>query len=149
MVDIEPIPLAGGDGQARRETESPLPPIERMGWTRTAPPAVNHGRPHFRFVVVLALGVAHGLAIWWGLGGREGLTNGWPLWRDDHSLYYHSALVTRSFLRQSGTTAGYDPCLHGGIRQERGLPRLLDAPRARHLRLLAAIIPSSPTSSTS
>jgi hypothetical protein len=56
----------------------------------------------------------HGLAIWWGLGGRAGLTNGWPLWRHDHSLYYHSALVTRSFLRSSGTTAGYDPSFMAG-----------------------------------
>ena len=56
------------------------------------------------------LGIAHGLAIWTGMGGREGLTNGWPLWRDDHPLYYHSALVTRAFLQQTGTTAGYDPC---------------------------------------
>ena len=61
-----------------------------------------------------ALCLAHGLAIWWGLGGREGLTNGWPLWRDDHPLYYHSALVTRSFLSQSGTTAGYDPSFMAG-----------------------------------
>jgi hypothetical protein len=56
----------------------------------------------------------HGLAIWWGLGGRAGLTNGWPLWRDDHPLYYHSALVTRSFLQSSGTTAGYDPSFMAG-----------------------------------
>ena len=65
-------------------------------------------------VCLLALCLAHGLAIWWGLGGREGLTNGWPLWRDDHPLYYHSALVTRSFLSQSGTTAGYDPSFMAG-----------------------------------
>ena len=58
--------------------------------------------------------MAHGLAIWRGMGGRDGLTSGWPLWRDDHPLYYHSALVTRSFLRQSGTTAGYDPFFMAG-----------------------------------
>jgi hypothetical protein len=56
----------------------------------------------------------HGLAIWLGLGGRDGLRGQWPLWRDDHSLYYHSALVTRAFLRQSGTTAGYDPFFMAG-----------------------------------
>ena len=49
-----------------------------------------------------------------GLGGWGGLTNGWPLWRDDHPLYYHSALVTRSFLRSSWTTAGYDPSFMAG-----------------------------------
>ena len=48
------------------------------------------------------------------MGGLEGLTNGWPLWRDDHPLYYHSALVTRAFLHQSATTAGYDPAFMAG-----------------------------------
>jgi hypothetical protein len=42
------------------------------------------------------------------------LTNGWPLWRDDHPLYFHSALVTRSFLKDSYTTAGYDPSFMAG-----------------------------------
>ena len=56
----------------------------------------------------------HGVAIWWGLGGQTGLTNGWPLWRDDHPLYYHSALVTRAFLKSSWTTAGYDPSFMAG-----------------------------------
>ncbi len=56
----------------------------------------------------------HGYAIWVALGGAQGLNNGWPLWRDDHPLYYHSALVTRSFLRQSWTTAGYDPAFMSG-----------------------------------
>jgi hypothetical protein len=64
--------------------------------------------------ILLALAVSHGLAIFWGLGGSDGLTNGWPLWRDDHPLYYHSALLTRSFLRLSGTTAGYDPFFMAG-----------------------------------
>jgi hypothetical protein len=57
---------------------------------------------------------AHGLAIWLGMGGYAGLTNGWPLWRDDHPLYFHSALVTQSFLRDSFTTAGYDPTFMAG-----------------------------------
>jgi hypothetical protein len=63
---------------------------------------------------VAALCGLHGLAIWTALGGREGLTNGWPLWRHDHPLYFHSALVTRHFLRQTGTTAGYDPSFMSG-----------------------------------
>ena len=49
-----------------------------------------------------------------GWAGERGLTNGWPLWRDDHPLYYHSALVTRSFLKTSWTTAGYDPSFMAG-----------------------------------
>jgi hypothetical protein len=48
------------------------------------------------------------------MDGREGLINGWPLWRDDHPLYYHSALVTRRFLARSWTTAGYDPSFMAG-----------------------------------
>ena len=64
----------------------------------------------------------HGLAIWQGLGGRAGLSNGWPLWRHDHSLYYHSALVTRSFLRSSGTTAGYDPSFMAGYAKSMVFP---------------------------
>jgi hypothetical protein len=63
---------------------------------------------------IVALCLAHGLAIWLALGGREGLNNPWPLWRDDHSLYFHSTLVTRHFLRQTGTTAGYDPSFMAG-----------------------------------
>src|SRR5690349_13989602 len=59
--------------------------------------------------LTVAMSMAHGLAIWIGLGGYAGLTNGWPLWRDDHPLYFHSALVTRAFLADSHTTAGYDP----------------------------------------
>ncbi len=60
------------------------------------------------------LAFTHGLAIWIGLGGYAGLTNGWPLWKDDHPLYFHSALVTRSFLADSFTTAGYDPAFMSG-----------------------------------
>ena len=48
------------------------------------------------------------------MGGYAGLTNGWPLWRDDHPLYFHSALVTRAFLKDSWTTAGYDPSFMAG-----------------------------------
>jgi hypothetical protein len=48
------------------------------------------------------------------MGGWPELTNGTPIWRDDHPLYLHSALVTRHFLAQSGTTAGYDPAFMAG-----------------------------------
>jgi hypothetical protein len=64
--------------------------------------------------VLAVLAIAHSLAIWAGMGGYAGLTNGWPLWRHDHPLYFHSALVTRSFLRDSFTTAGYDPAFMAG-----------------------------------
>jgi hypothetical protein len=65
-------------------------------------------------VMLVALAIAHGLAIWTGMGGYAGMRNGWPLWRDDHPLYFHSALVTRDFLRDSFTTAGYDPAFMAG-----------------------------------
>jgi hypothetical protein len=64
--------------------------------------------------LAIALCLLHSLAIWVGLGGRYGLTNGWPLWQHDHPLYYHSALVTWAFLKQNGTTAGYDPSFMAG-----------------------------------
>ena len=65
-------------------------------------------------VMLAAMATAHVIAIWIGMGGYAGLSNGWPLWRDDHPLYFHSALVTRAFLRQSLTTAGYDPSFMAG-----------------------------------
>ncbi len=65
-------------------------------------------------LVLAALSMAHGLAIWVGMGGYAGLVNGWPLWRDDHPLYYHSAVVTRTFLAETGTTAGYDQSFMAG-----------------------------------
>src|SRR5262245_28131444 len=58
------------------------------------------------WLLLITACAAHGLAVWVGLGGRAGLTNGWPLWRDDHPLYFHSALITRHFLGMTGTTAG-------------------------------------------
>ena len=66
------------------------------------------------WTATLFLCFLHGLAIWMALGGRSGLTSGWPIFRDDHPLYYHSALVTRHFLEASGTTAGYDPSFMSG-----------------------------------
>jgi hypothetical protein len=61
-----------------------------------------------------ALCLLHGYAVWIGLDGREGLLGAWPLAKHDHPLYFHSSLVTREFLRQSGTTAGYDPSFMAG-----------------------------------
>jgi hypothetical protein len=66
------------------------------------------GKGLLTWLAVAVLCATQGLAIWIGLEGRSGLKNGWPLWRHDHPLYYYSALVTRAFLKQSGTTAGYD-----------------------------------------
>jgi hypothetical protein len=80
----------------------------------TRPPATRRLGTWAGWGCVAALGVLHGAAIWVGMGGRAGLTGDWPIWRDDHPLYYHSALATRHFLRQTGTTAGYDPSFMSG-----------------------------------
>ncbi len=79
--------------------------------------------------LIVVLCSLHGLAIWWGLGGRAGLTNGWPLWRDDHPLYYHTALVTRSFLKIFVDDRRLRPQLHGGLCQERRFPVVVDTTR--------------------
>ena len=63
-------------------------------------------------IVILCVGARRGDLV--RPGRARGLTNGWPLWRDDHPLYYHSALVTRAFLKDSWTTAGYDPYFMSG-----------------------------------
>lgn len=66
------------------------------------------------FVLTLALASLHGWCLWASMGGYAGITNGWVPWRDDYPLYFHSALVTRHFLAQTGTTAGYDPAFMSG-----------------------------------
>ncbi len=58
--------------------------------------------------------IVHGAGIWFAMGGLAGMNSGWPLWRFDHALYYHSAVVTRAFLKDSWTTAGYDPFFMSG-----------------------------------
>jgi hypothetical protein len=113
MVDRDPIPLADGDDAGPGLAQPPRAPVMRAGRGRT--PASERPKIHvLTRLVAYGLAAAHGLAIWWSLGGLEGLSNGWPLWRDDHPLYFHSALVTRAFLGQSGTTAGYDPSFMAG-----------------------------------
>jgi hypothetical protein len=66
-----------------------------------------------RGVAVFACAL-HSWWIWTALGGWTGIASPWPLAKHDHPLYFHSALVTRHFLRQSWTTAGYDPSFMSG-----------------------------------
>jgi hypothetical protein len=114
MVHLDPIPLATEETSTERgktiAASLGRPARARMQSRSAGGPRL----PLLAFVSLTALGIAHGLAIWSGMGRLEGLTNGWPIWRDDHPLYYHSALVTRTFLHQSGTTAGYDPAFMAG-----------------------------------
>ncbi len=101
MPDPGPKPLAAATGAAGAPEDGASGPASpAAAWLAIA------------FTVVLC--ALHTAAIWRGLGGLAGLNNGWPIWRDDHSLYYHSALVTRSFLKSSWTTAGYDPSFMAG-----------------------------------
>jgi hypothetical protein len=78
--------------------------------------------------VSLAVAIVYGLAMWIGIGGYAGLNNGWPIWRDDHPLYLHSAIVTRDFLRLSHTTAGYDPSFMAGYAKSVVFPASSTAP---------------------
>jgi hypothetical protein len=100
---------------AERDTSNATPGADDAPATRVRrsflPPRV---RKAVAPTLIVTLCLLHGVAIWTALGGRAGLTNGWPLWRDDHPLYFHSALVTRAFLRDSYTTAGYDPSFMSG-----------------------------------
>ena len=111
MVDREPIPLVG-PGEA--SVGSPPSSLGTRGIQYGSRSRSTGSLPVLSWLMLLLLPALHSLAIWTALGGLEGLTNGWPIWRDDHPLYYHSALVTRSFLERSGTTAGYDPSFMAG-----------------------------------
>ena len=111
VVDFDPIPLADTD-ERMPAPPSPREAAERnRGQSASAPSKVGTVVAIGLIVLLCSL---HGAAIWRGMGGIRGMTSGWPLWRDDHPLYYHSALVTRSFLRDSRTTAGYDPSFMAG-----------------------------------
>jgi hypothetical protein len=116
MIDPDPIPFADESPRTASAPERLTPSA-----STTAAGSPETGRTTSRrigrslaILLTLAACGLHSVVVWKGMGGAEGLSNGWPLWRDDHPLYYHSALVTRSFLAQSGTTAGYDPSFMSG-----------------------------------
>ena len=81
-------------------------------------------RPRFSFrwsgawwgwlVAALLCGL-HGAALWVGVGGAVGLRGEWPILFADHGFHYHHGVVTRSFLRETGMTAGYDPSFMSGF----------------------------------
>ena len=101
--------------QSEAETAIASDPLEKSATARAGRSRLIARMRHWLAPVMLAaMATAHGIAIWIGMGGYAGLSNGWPLWRDDHPLYFHSALITRAFLRQSLTTAGYDPSFMAG-----------------------------------
>jgi hypothetical protein len=79
-------------------------------------PAGNrwHFGSAFAWTLTVIVCILHGLGIWLCLGGWSGISSPWPLDKIDHAHYFHNAMVTRAFLRSSGTTAGYDPSFMAG-----------------------------------
>ena len=111
-ADLDTIPLADADEQPPHRRREP----ERAGQVDTRRRETRPSRllKWLAPALIVILSVAHGRAILFAMGGLAGMTNGWPLWRNDHPLYYHSAIVTRAFLKDSWTTAGYDPYFMSG-----------------------------------
>ena len=128
MDDLDPIPLA--DDERNWAGAIPRGPARQRAAgatsTASAQPAAGTRRPFMALVFLLLLSTAHGLAIWHGMGGRNGLTSQWPLWRDDHALYYHSATGHEGVLAAVGHDRRIRSLLHGGISQERDLPGVID-----------------------
>jgi hypothetical protein len=65
-------------------------------------------------MVLIVLCLSHDYAVWVGSGGWKNLTSPWPLAIHDHPVHYHYTVITPTFLRRSGTTAGYDPSFMSG-----------------------------------
>src|SRR5262245_9519874 len=98
-VDLDPIPLADANDEPNRAPQtSELAPGHTRSGADFRPSRFENS---LAISLILVLCSLHGVAIWQGMGAARGFSNGWPLWRDDHPLYFHSALVTRSFLKQS------------------------------------------------
>jgi hypothetical protein len=56
------------------------------------------------------------------MGGWSEITTKSTIFRDDHPLYFYSSLITRDFLRLSGSTAGYDPTFMAGYAKSAVFP---------------------------
>lgn len=87
----------------------------------TAPPRSRRGIraaariPAFAIAAAPWLLVAvHAALIVLAMQGLAGIRSELPPARHDHPLYFHSALATREFLADSGSTAGYDPAFMAG-----------------------------------
>lgn len=66
------------------------------------------------WLLVCAPCLVHGAGIGLAMGWLDDLRSPHPLARHDHPIYFHSAWITREFLRNSWTTAGYDPGFMAG-----------------------------------
>ena len=65
-------------------------------------------------IVLVAMLGGHALLCLACLGGWSEIVSEWPLAMHDHPMHFHNAVVTRSFLNQTRTTAGYDPYFMAG-----------------------------------
>ncbi|MFO0948782.1 MAG: hypothetical protein U1D30_23140 [Planctomycetota bacterium] len=65
-------------------------------------------------LVTAAVLAWHGSLCWEMIGGRAGVETPYPFVTDDHSFNYYYAVLTRDFLRQHASTAGYDPHFMAG-----------------------------------
>jgi hypothetical protein len=83
---------------------------------------------HFFYLLAVLAFLAHGQLILRAMGGVSGLTSPEPILRDDHPLYFHSAIVTRSFLKNSLSTAGYDHRFMGGYAKSAVFPASSNLP---------------------
>jgi hypothetical protein len=93
-----------------------------------APPVAAPAKPRLTFAAIATFVMAaaafaiHTNTLWRSLGGWPGLTSPSAILKDDHPLYLHSEVVTRSFLAQSATTAGYDPTFMAGFAKSAVFP---------------------------
>jgi hypothetical protein len=74
-------------------------------------------------LVVLALCGLHTWAVVVASGGIAEVATDWPLALHDHPIYYHNMRTTPTFLRQGGTTAGYDPSFMAGYAKSMWFPQ--------------------------
>ena len=78
VVDLDPIPLADTDD----ENTAPASRCRyrtRDGERTIGPCAVEMPGDVVATALIVVLCSLHGRAIWLGMGGLRGLTNGWPL----------------------------------------------------------------------
>ncbi len=88
------------------------------------------------WLVILGLGLAHGLGCWIGSGGWGALRSDWPIAQHDHPVHFHSASVAGGFLHRTLTNAGYDPSFMAGY------PKTVLFPQSSTLfDVVAAVVP--------
>ena len=87
----------------------PLPSQDESASTRRS----NRGN-QLLMILTIWLCISHGVGIWMGMGGLEGIRGPWPLLLNDHGVHYHHGLVAGHFLRSNWTMAGYDPSFMSG-----------------------------------